>query len=132
MNDENALRQKARQAMRAGRLPVKPPDGMWGGAGDGARCTICGEAIHGHDVEIELEFVHTNGAGSSASSHHLHAQCFAAWELERLSMKAAGAASADHAHATCTAGGGRPLPSAGDAATIADREREPLSEEGSQ
>jgi integrase len=40
MPDEAILREKARDAVRSGKLPARRPDRTWGGPGVGAPCTI--------------------------------------------------------------------------------------------
>lgn len=62
-------------------LPNRRPDRVWGGAGSGAPCAVCGKTIGTEDVEIELQF--TCDKGLDTGNYHVHAQCFAAWELER-------------------------------------------------
>ena len=43
MSDSSTLRQKAREAIQTGRLPKRQPAHVWGGAGAGACCAICGK-----------------------------------------------------------------------------------------
>jgi hypothetical protein len=81
MNDENTLRKLARGAIQAGKLPGRPPQRVWGGPGVGARCTICGKPAGPEEVEFELEFTRQDDGG--LGNHHVHVQCFAAWEFER-------------------------------------------------
>jgi len=44
MPDETALRAKAREVIRTGKLPSRRSDRTWGGPGVGAPCTVCGGA----------------------------------------------------------------------------------------
>jgi hypothetical protein len=81
MSEESILREKAREAMRAGILPARRPDFMWGGPGSGADCTVCGAPVARSDSELEIEFSRHNG--SAGGRHHLHVRCFAALEFER-------------------------------------------------
>ncbi len=81
MSNEDILRKTARDAIRAGKLPDRRPEQMWGGPGIGAHCTICDRPIGRNEVEFELQFAR-NGA-SSLGNYHVHPRCFAAWELER-------------------------------------------------
>lgn len=81
MADENVLRARAREAMKSGDLPEQPPDRMWGGPGSGASCAVCGKIVGPKEVEFELQFSSSGGAGPL--TYHVHARCFAAWELER-------------------------------------------------
>jgi hypothetical protein len=47
MPDESVLREKARDAVRAGKLPSRRPDRTWGG-----------EAVEKDQLEFEIQFVH--------------------------------------------------------------------------
>jgi hypothetical protein len=86
--DESTLREKARKAIQAGRLPIRLPERVWGGPGVGACCTICGQSAGPDEVEFELEFTgHEDDGG--LGNHHVHVQCFAAWELERTHFEKA-------------------------------------------
>ena len=89
MSDDCELRKKAREAMQAGKLPSHLPQRMWGGPGIGAGCTICGRPAGQDEVEFELEFGRDND-DRDLGIHHVHRQCFAAWELERTNFEAAG------------------------------------------
>ena len=82
MPDEPLLREKARQAIRAEKLPSRRPDRMWGGPGIGELCVICGETIKRDQLELEIQFAR-DGAGSDVDTFQVHIRCFAAWELER-------------------------------------------------
>lgn len=64
----------ARCAVRSGRTPNCRPLRIWGGAGSGARCAVCGSAVESADVEIEAEF------GSDEEPHRFHVRCFSLWE----------------------------------------------------
>lgn len=79
MPDEATLRQKARSAVRAGKLPARAPDRVWGGPGVGAECSVCELPVTGSEMEFEVEFAR-NG---DVDKFHLHRRCFAAWEFER-------------------------------------------------
>lgn len=79
-SDEGALRQKARDAIMAGRLPTCSPTGVWGGPGTGNKCAVCAQCITADGLGFELEFV---GAGRREPEiRNVHLWCFAAWELE--------------------------------------------------
>lgn len=82
MPDEIILRAKAREAVRAGKLPSRRPDRTWGGPGVGARCTICGEPVTKDQLEFQVEWAH-DGAEPGLDRFHIHVRCFAAWEFER-------------------------------------------------
>lgn len=81
MGDESVLRARAREAVKTGHLPDHPPARVWGGPGSGEPCAVCGDAVDKEDVELELQF--TSNEGADATSYHVHARCFGAWELER-------------------------------------------------
>lgn len=81
MGDESVLPARACGAMKTGDLPDRRPERVWGGLGSGAPCAVCGTIVHKEDVELELQF--TSDGGSAASSYHVHAKCFGAWELKR-------------------------------------------------
>jgi hypothetical protein len=78
--DEPALREKARDAIMAGRLPTRSPTGVWGGPGTGKSCAVCTQVIGGDGLGFELEFDGDDVAGSRV--HDVHIWCFAAWEFE--------------------------------------------------
>jgi hypothetical protein len=56
MPDEPSLREKAREAISNGGLPRQRPNRMFGGAGTGGPCALCGESIPQTGAEIEIEF----------------------------------------------------------------------------
>jgi hypothetical protein len=82
MPDESLLREKARAAIRGGKLPSARPDRTWGGPGLGAPCSVCDQAITSDQMEFEIEFAHASGS-PGLDKFHVHIRCFAAWELER-------------------------------------------------
>ena len=81
MADESVLRARAREAMKSGNLPKHPPERMWGGPGSGVSCALCGKIVGPEEVEFELQF--SSGGGTGLITYHVHARCYAAWELER-------------------------------------------------
>ena len=83
MNDENALREKARQAIQGGMLPNRSQDRMWGGPGAGANCVICNESVNREELEVEIEYAR-DGDDPRVNTYHFHVRCFGAWEFERL------------------------------------------------
>lgn len=109
MSDESTFRQKAREAIQAGKLPNRRPERTWGGRGAGADCTICGERVKHDEVELELEFAQGND-DSCRANYHLHIRCFEAWEFERESERQSLSS--------------RVLPAARDAGTMVACERE--------
>ena len=82
MNDESALREKARKAIQSGMLPNRSQDRMWGGPGAGANCVICNEFVNREELEVEIEF-ERDGDAPCVNTYHLHVRCFGAWEFER-------------------------------------------------
>jgi hypothetical protein len=80
--DESKLREKAREAIQARRLPNRAPERMWGGPGVGASCVICDKPVTRDEVEFELEFA-PDGGDPDPRNYHVHVRCFAAWEFER-------------------------------------------------
>jgi hypothetical protein len=84
MPDEEVLRRKAREAVREGKLPSRPPDRVWGGPGVDAPCSVCGLPVTKTEMEFEVEFAADgHGGGGDLDKFHLHRRCFAAWEFER-------------------------------------------------
>src|SRR5690349_3912492 len=79
--DLSWLRGRAREIIRAGTIPNRPPDRIWGGPGSGADCKICGNPVPRDEPEFELEYFPTGA--QSAVAHHMHIQCLEAWESER-------------------------------------------------
>lgn len=82
MPEETALRAKAKEVIRTGKLPNRRPDRTWGGAGVGARCTICGEPVTKEQLEFKVQFAFDGGT-PGLDKFHVHVRCFAAWEFER-------------------------------------------------
>ena len=80
--EEQALREKAREVLEAGKLPNRKPDRTWGGPGVGAACTICGVPVAHDQMEFEIQFAH-DGGNPGLDKFHVHIRCFAAWEFER-------------------------------------------------
>jgi hypothetical protein len=105
MGEESVPRVRAREAMKTGRLPDHRPERVWGGLGSGKPCAVCGEAVDKDDVELELQFASDQVA--AATSYHVHAKCFGAWETERRSRDL----------------NGHSLPPADDGGIISGRER---------
>jgi hypothetical protein len=95
MDDESILRERARALLRAGKLPSRSPDAMWGGPGDNAGCGVCGALVTPADIEMEIEFVSPDGG---SETYHLHGRCMAAWELERQRFEPTRTAPAANGH----------------------------------
>jgi hypothetical protein len=86
MPDESLLREKAREGLRAGKLPVRGPDRTSGGPGCGVACGVCGDPITRSQPEIEAEVARND---MPPETYHFHTRCFAAWEFERTKIKGA-------------------------------------------
>jgi hypothetical protein len=82
MPDEPILREKARIAIRSGKIPARRPDRTWGGPGVGALCTVCDQPIGKEQLEFEIQFAR-DGDDPGLDTYHVHIRCFAAWEFER-------------------------------------------------
>lgn len=82
MPDEARLREQARAAMRAGKLPSCAPDKTWGGPGVGAACVVCERPVTKDEMEFEIESAH-DGSSLGIDKFHFHIRCFTAWEFER-------------------------------------------------
>ena len=83
MPDEARLRERAREAVRAGKLPGRRQDRTWGGPGVGATCSVCDTPVSKHEMELEIQFAH-DWDNPGLDKFHLHVRCFAAWEFERM------------------------------------------------
>ena len=82
MPDEKALREKARAAIQAGKLPSRPPDWTCSSSGFGATCSVCGLPLTKDEKEFEIQLTH-DGDNPGLDKFHVHIRCFAAWEFER-------------------------------------------------
>jgi hypothetical protein len=92
MDEENLLRQKAREAIRGGKLPSHRPVRTWGGPGSATCCAVCGETVLPDEMEYELQFAAGGDESCGARPYHVHVRCYRAWESERHSLgRAAGA-----------------------------------------
>jgi len=83
-----ALRTLARHGLRSGTLPRGEPDHLWDGPGLGATCAVCTQPVRGDEVGYELQFAHHgDGRIPGRDRYHLHPECFAAWEMERTTLR---------------------------------------------
>jgi hypothetical protein len=80
--DKPRLREQARDAIRARKMPTRSYDRMFSGPGSEEPCAVCGKTLPRAEVEIELEF-NRHGATPGIERFHLHHLCYAAWEFER-------------------------------------------------
>ena len=84
MPDEPLLREKAREAIRSGKLPRRQPDRTFGSPGGGESCALCGEPVARDQMLIQIEY--QRHATSGLRSYHLHLGCHEAWEFERAKV----------------------------------------------
>ena len=77
--DRKVRRVRARDAIRAGRLPCETPALIRGGRAQNTNCTVCLMPISPQALGFELEFGESEG---SVATHVLHIPCFEAWEAE--------------------------------------------------
>ena len=54
--DEQLVRAKVREVLKAGKLPNRRPDRTWGGAGVGAPCSVCDLPVQHDQLEFEIDF----------------------------------------------------------------------------
>ena len=94
MPDEQILREKAREAIRVGKIPITKPARIFGGPMvGGAACSVCDAPIGPREISLEIESCAPAGEKSEtlqrlrvvaeARRYHLHLRCLAAWEFER-------------------------------------------------
>jgi len=86
MPDEPLLREKAREAIRSGKLPRRQPDRTFGAPGSGESCALCGEPVAQDQMLIQIEY--QRDATSRLRSYQLHLGCHTAWEFERAKVGA--------------------------------------------
>jgi hypothetical protein len=77
--DERSLRQQVREAIRAGHLPDRLPDKLFGGIATGAVCAVCGESV-ADGMEVELVF--TDDGRNGRSICQVHPRCLSVFESE--------------------------------------------------
>jgi hypothetical protein len=82
MIDDGLLREKARVAIRAGDLPNRLPDRIWGGPATTGRCAICGEPTTGAQGSMEFELVFAGDQPGCERSCSVHPQCLRVFERE--------------------------------------------------
>ena len=74
------LSEKVWLAIQAGKIPNRHADRTVSVQGVGATCPICDLPVRGDGV-VEIQLAPDGDAG--LDKHHLHIQCYAAWEFER-------------------------------------------------
>ena len=78
---EPRLRAQAREAIRRGQLPARPPHHNLTQHGRrGAACPVCGELVKREQPEVEIQFTRRD---LGWDCYHLHPRCFEAWVFER-------------------------------------------------
>jgi hypothetical protein len=92
--DEGLLREKAREAIQAGKLPRRAPDRLWGGLGRGETCVVCGDSLGQGQASLELEYT-GHDHSEAKTSYVLHVRCFSAVELEHTMADLSRGSSAD-------------------------------------
>jgi len=91
MNGDEILRGKARDLIRAGHVPKRLPDRVWGGAAFGGYCCmLCGTPVAPNEIALEVAF--SSGIGAEGTNAHFHSPCFLALEVEILNLSAGGQA----------------------------------------
>lgn len=73
--DTEALRTRARERMRQGRLPRAKAARTWGGLGSGLACDLCDAAILSSEPEFELQL----DLSMPSESVRFHRQCHTIW-----------------------------------------------------
>jgi hypothetical protein len=96
VNDEGALREKAREAVQSGKLTALKPSRTWGGPGSGTPCSVCGEPVRPGQMELEIEY-RRDGDAPGLDNYRLHVRCFAVWECESRHHLAPGTGSSNGA-----------------------------------
>ncbi len=86
MPEEVMLRDKAREQIRNGKIPLRRPDRTWGGPGVGGVCAICDERVTRKESEVAISFYRSPNAAPWLDKYLLHTHCFAVWEHERELM----------------------------------------------
>ena len=83
MPDETVLRAKAREVIRTGKLPSRPPDHTWGGTGAGAPCPVCGETVTKDQLEFEIEFARDGDDWSFHRVQRVHLRMTLWWHRSK-------------------------------------------------
>ena len=75
---EATLRPIARERIKKGQLPNKPPSKMWGGHGGGEFCSLCDRPIGPDEVELEFD----GQVDGIERTFRFHMVCQSVWQLE--------------------------------------------------
>jgi hypothetical protein len=77
-----ALRAKARQAIRGGQLPLWPQGSMyiWAGRGTGHTCVVCHAPVRMGEIEFEVQRAPPDCP--ELQSLRFHSPCWTAWQEE--------------------------------------------------
>ena len=81
MPDEASLRDAARRAIVAGRLPHEQWAHLWGQPGDGRPCAVCDAPLRRDQLTVGVQFPQIPTV--EAGAFYVHLACFAAWDQER-------------------------------------------------
>jgi len=77
-SDQNQrLREKARQAIERKRMPNREPIRLGGVVGVGHICSVCEDAVTTEETDLELFF--TRDGKRAPTIYHVHVRCYAAW-----------------------------------------------------
>ena len=79
--DIESLRALVRRKLADGSLPMNSIPRVWGGAGNGETCGVCG------DIVTKDEFVMEGVSVADGRGIQLHVRCFSVWESERRRAK---------------------------------------------
>ena len=80
MNHYDTLRARARQAIRAGLLPLRRPETVWSDRGTGERCVLCNSSVGLDEIEFDVELA--SAASLEPDSLRFHSRCWTAWREE--------------------------------------------------
>jgi hypothetical protein len=81
MPDESTLRDAARRAIGAGRLPYEQWAHLWGQPGDESACAVCDAPLGRDQLTVGVQFAQDPAA--AAGAFRVHLACFVAWDRER-------------------------------------------------
>jgi hypothetical protein len=86
--DDALLRERARSAIREGKLPAGAPHRTWGGPGSGVPCVVCELPVSRDGMGFQVQFVPGRDA-PPVDVYHVHTGCYTAWEVERTRLAGA-------------------------------------------